>query len=94
MTKSSNELKGIRWGFVALAVLLGGYALFTGILLYGLGHVPSSKWEFVMLGVLFYSLTSTMWSLALARRKRPGLFTYIMGLAGIVSLFYGMSFFA
>jgi hypothetical protein len=94
MTNSSNELKNIHWGFMALTFLTGGYSLFTGFLLSGLGHLPGTKWEFVLVGVLLYSVTVTLWSLALARRTRPGFLTYTVGLAGILTMFYGLYFFA
>jgi hypothetical protein len=94
MTNSSNELKKIRWGFVALAFLAGGYGLFTGFLLSGLGHLPGTKWEFILAGVLLYSVTVTLWSLNLARRTHPGLLTYTVGLAGMLTMFYGLYFFA
>lgn len=91
---SHNEGKKIHWGFAALSFLIGGYSLFTGILLSGLGHLPNSKWEYVMLGVFLSSVSMTLWTLTLAGRLRPGLFTYLFGLAGIASLYCGLFFFA
>lgn len=89
MTTSSKKYN--VWLLIAaLAVFV--YALFTSILLGNLGHFPSTKGEFLLLGVFLYSLTCSSWFLALGQGRRPGLPTFLVGVAGMVVLSYSIFF--
>lgn len=90
MTTSSNEGKKLNVGLLIAALVVFVYALFTAILLGSLDHFPNTKGEFLLLGVFLYSLTCSSWLLALGQKRRPGLPTFLVGVAGLLALSYSV----